>query len=263
MLFSYIVSNLTTHDAMDAEFLALAKASLSELELPKLVQQAARDLDAHGYAVIPSLASAALRTRWIDAYWETLGAMTNGAISRNDVQSHKKINNLKGIVQEPCELSHARFAWEVRVFCRVAFAHLYGDCHLATSIDRLCYYYRPDSANNMPERRAKGPWLHTDQSPLRKGRWWVQAFLDLLGTGELDGGLLVAAGTHQRHAAILNACGQGAVRDDWYKLTDVDRALCAQKKLISRELTKVVCPPGSLVLWDSRTLHQNTPPRYA
>lgn len=224
----------------------------------KIIEQ----LETCGYAVLPDVASSELCKRWIDGYWKTIERVFMGRVRRDDPKTHKDIPNLKGIIQEPCEFSHDWWAWEIRVHMARIFAELYGDPELATSMDRVCYYPSPDPENGVPVRRVKGPWLHTDQAQNKIGLRWIQGFLDLLGTGSLDGGLVVIPKSHLHHQDILDGCSLSAKEKntDWYKFTE-DQLAWLQKQPYYNTPIKVQCPPGSMVLWDSRTLHQNTPPQ--
>jgi hypothetical protein len=226
------------------------------------IEQALVDLHERGWAVVPGVMSPEACARAQDELWKTIEAVTLGRVQRAKPATWSNpakggLRTLHGIVQEPESLYHCKAVWEVRAAAAPAFARLYGDDDLATSMDRLCIYPAPDPANGIRVARA-GPWLHTDQSPLREGLACVQGFVDLLGTGELDGGLVVVDRSHKAHQSLLldEFKVKGDIAKDWYKFTDEEAAVISTRF----KTIKVTCPPGSAVIWDSRTFHQNTPP---
>jgi hypothetical protein len=84
----------------------------------------------------------------------------------------------------------------------------------------------------------------------------VQGFVDLLGTGEHDGGLVVAKGSHRYHLQLLKERFGITTKENWVPLSQEQQ----QYVRSVYEIKKVTCARGSLVLWDSRLLHENKPP---
>ena len=68
---------------------------------------------------------------------------------------------------------------------------------------------------------------------------------------------MVYEGSHKFHREF-NEHFQINNRDDWYKLrTDEEEQFFVDMGCVAR---KIICPPGSLVLWDSRTIHCGSNP---
>ncbi len=131
-----------------------------------------------------------------------------------------------------------------RLLCLPAFAALFGTGDLLCSFDRFNIMVRGDEVP---------PWLHTDQSGKLEGANCVQGYLDVHGTGPDDAGLVVCERSHLAHREMLTEWG--AMRDSHWYLLKKPEAEAARARFATQ---KVQCPPGSLVLWDSRTLHENT-----
>ena len=221
------------------------------------VAQAARDLEEHGWAVIPDVLAPALATSILNDVWATLEAVSRGRVQRANPSTWRGqdfFKTMKGILMEPSNIYHAAPVWRARQEVAPYFAHLYGDANLGTSFDRINIFPAPSAVGGRVQR--VGPWLHTDQTPLRNGRLCVQGFIDFLGTGADDAGLIVADKSHLQHHDLLYKTWRIKEAKNWYKFTDDQRAYIEAHF----ELKKVHCPPRSLVLWDSRTFHQNTPP---
>lgn len=225
--------------------------------------QAVADLGTKGYAVIPGCLTPEDAQRIYSELWDTIEGITASTLQplrRTQTAVDIDANGLpgmRGIVMEPSELSHAKPVWDARKASGPYFAALWCTGDLISSFDRV--NVMPAVPLDCPPKRVPkvGQWMHTDQTSLREGLMCVQGFVDLLGTGPLDGGLVVAEGSHLHHRRLLYDSWGVYEPDDWYKLTDAQRAHVDA----NFSIVKVECPPGSLVLWDSRTFHQNTPPQ--
>jgi len=233
------------------------------------VQQAVLDLAEKGWAVIPGVLSAEACDQIERDTW---AAMFHVAGVRRDTPSTwVPLMRIHGIVQAPESLYHCKPVWEARKAVAPYFAELYQDGELASSFDRICVYPEPGARHT-----KSGAWLHTDQSPLRDEERpaCIQGFVDLRGTGPLDGGLVVADKSHLAHRRLLleefkiqdavnikadtgKHTKKNNIAKDWYKFTDQEEAYIYKHFNVH----KVECPRGSLVIWDSKTIHQNTPPK--
>jgi hypothetical protein len=143
-------------------------------------------------------------------------------------------------------VAHSSVAWKARIKTLPFWAALWGTGDLLCSFDRV---------NAASSNRSSGPWLHTDQSGQVDGLACVQGFLDVNGTCEEDGGLRVAVGSHKAHFDLLNRWGK-VKKNHWYLLRPEERDYVLQ----FYPPKKVLCKPGSLILWDSRTFHDNISP---
>jgi hypothetical protein len=230
--------------------------TVTGIQLERL-EAAARQLAEDGYAVVPGVLSAHDCSYLYAGLWAAVESLTSEQatpVRRSDPATHRGDafpRQIKGIIEEPPALSHCEAVWEARKAAAPYFARLHGTPALASSFDRV---------NMMPApTREPVPrnWMHTDQTPLLNGLHSIQGFIDLRGTGPNDGGLVVAVKSHKQHHALLY--GQWGIEEgaNWVKFDDAQRAYIDEHF----EVVKVECAPGSLVLWDSRTFHQNTPPK--
>lgn len=220
---------------------------------------AAERLCRDGYAVIPGVVSPADCARLESLLWDAVESVTSKQatpVLRNDPSTHRGdtfLPVMHGIITEPCELSHCAAAWEARKAAAPYFAHLHGTRQLLASFDRI--NMMPAPGNRAPVLRN---WMHTDQTPLLDGLHSIQGFIDLKGTGPDDGGLIVADKSHlAHHQLLLGEFGITADTKNWVRFSAEQRAVIEERFA----LTKVLCEPGSLVLWDSRVFHENNPPR--
>jgi hypothetical protein len=201
-----------------------------------------------GYAVVPGVLS--------DAECEAVFAKVKVFFAAHGVdlsaRNAPKYPNIHGIVQH-MGVGHSQAVWDVRLNQRVqdVFARLYGTNDLLVSFDGLCVM--------QPWRRfGTKSWLHFDQGPRRQGRHCIQGYVNILDSSDAtSGSLSVVPGSHLKHADFWRRFPDAAAKagsNDWYKLANDE-----QRSFFDGEAVRVHGPRGSLVLWDSRTLHQNMP----
>ena len=116
------------------------------------------------------------------------------------------------------------------------------DCEeLIVSFDGSCYVPKSETRDNKV-------WTHTDQAPNNNKFSCVQSFMTLTENRERT--LIVYEGTHKLHKKYFEDRGISHNKN-WQKIE-----LDYLKEIRDRKRVLYV-KPGSLVLWDSRTFHQN------
>ena len=95
-------------------------------------------------------------------------------------------------------------------------------------------------------------WLHTDQSYLRNDFECVQGWINAYDTNEGDATLVVLEGSHKYHSDFAKEFEETSP-DDWFLLNQEQIKWYIDGKKCVKKMIK--CPAGSLVLWDSRTIH--------
>tara|TARA_Y100000389_G_scaffold162170_1_gene164851 strand:+ start:4332 stop:5213 length:882 start_codon:yes stop_codon:yes gene_type:complete len=157
---------------------------------------------------------------------------------------HKKISP-HGI-HKTWEAGHTDFAWGIRTHPNVLkiFKDLWGvqdDKELAVSYDGSCYIPKDHTGKD-------NVWTHTDQAPDQKGIHCYQGLVSLTDNKERT--LVVYEGTHLEHEKYFrdrNITGSSR----WNKIELSYLNNIKDKKRV------LEVPAGSLVLWESRTFHQN------
>ena len=105
-----------------------------------------------------------------------------------------------------------------------------------------------------PEVTNKGwgkTWYHTDQSYTRNDFECIQSWITGLDVNDGDATLGFMEGSNNYHEAFRKKYGITST-SDWYKLDSVEEKFyrdngCSYKR--------IKCPRGSMVFWDSRTIH--------
>lgn len=194
------------------------------------------DLERDGYVVIPNVFNQDEITEYIDEFNLWLYHV-------KDLESlHEKID-FHGIFKHH-EVGHQRFAWLARTNPKIIqiFKQLWETDELVTSFDGCCYY----SYDHYEEPRY---WTHSDQSQTKIGRHCLQSFISL--TDNCERTLIVYRGSHKLHREyfkeyeIENLSDWNIIKEEYIERLEDTKEYLEIKK-------------GSLVIWDSRTFHQNT-----
>jgi len=149
-------------------------------------------------------------------------------------------------------IGQSDFLWNIRSNRQVkrVFAHIWNDQNLLVSFDG-CGVFRDWRYN--PTWKTNGGWNHVDQNPkLKPDQCCVQGFVSLTDQSEKTGGLIVYPGTNLRFTELSDVTKNSY---DFVKVTDTHPIMNQ-----GQTLGKLVhCRAGDLVLWDSRTVHCNSP----
>jgi hypothetical protein len=214
-------------------------------------------LQEHGYAVYKDVASPDEITRAHDLFWDFIEGLgnnikrTNPNTWHNDAwpQSHKN-----GAIAGH-SVGHSSFLWYCRdlVHIRTIFARLWNDSRLLVSFDGGGAF-RPTSFE--PQWRTTGGWYHFDQNGSKKfGLHCYQGLLNLIEAGESRGGLVVVPGSHLWHEEFfVRRPNSGRNQGDFIRISPKEIA-----EHTSESPIKICCEAGDFIVWDSRTVHCNTP----
>mmetsp|Transcript_16352 Transcript_16352/g.41876 ORF Transcript_16352/g.41876 Transcript_16352/m.41876 type:complete len:328 (+) Transcript_16352:201-1184(+) len=214
-------------------------------------------LDKEGYVVLRGLSAEevgeARALLW--DYWEAL----DDRISRTDASTWGRMDAFMhkdtGIVNS-YGIGQSQLLWYVRGkdTVRQAFEGIWDTKELITSFDGGGMF-RPWSVN--PAWKTSGGWFHADQSLKRKGRVCVQGLVSLYDQTAATGGLTVVPGSQAQHQdfcrATLTGLSLNYIKNDFVPIP----ARVWVKHGFQPKL--VCCSAGDLVLWDSRTVHCNSP----
>lgn len=158
-------------------------------------------------------------------------------------------NPTNGICHE-MGIGQSDYAWFIRSRPKIkeTFSILWENDDLISSFDG-CGLFRPWKYKK--SWRTKGGWMHIDQSNrTEQGFCCVQGLVNLYDCTEYTGGLTVIPGSHHYHDDI---CDRNPNHGNYVPIQENDEIL----ELTNHKL--VACKAGDLCLWDSRTVHCNTP----
>ena len=197
--------------------------------------KAKRDLALNGYAIIENVISAeqVATAKEYFANWLTANPELKAKHRKNDPHGIFKYG----------QVGHQRHAWYLRTLAEVQlpFRVLWETGTLTTGFDGSCWI--PSDFNGKDKI-----WTHTDQAPDTKGLACVQGFVALTSNAERT--LVVYEKSHLLHESYMrekNITG----KKNWQLIEHEYLARIADTKRVLQ------ISAGSLVLWDSRTFHQN------
>lgn len=164
---------------------------------------------------------------------------------RSTIPNHAKIHaaiDPHGIYKFH-QVGHQRFAWYIRTqpAVQAIFKQLWNTDRLIVSFDGSCYI-------DHTVTKKDTIWTHTDQAPANTGLRCYQGFVAL--TTNIERTLVVYEGSHKYHEAYFKHQGNTSTKN-WCK---IDHETLHKMAPLKRVLA---VPAGALVLWDSRTFHQN------
>ena len=193
-------------------------------------------LQQDGYVVIPDVYTQSEIDEYKKEFFDWYNNVDNLIEFHDDVDNH-------GIFKYH-QVGHQRFAWLARTNDKIIniFKTLWDTDELVTSFDGCCYY--PDDYIDTPKY-----WTHTDQSSKKHGLYCYQSFLSITDNSQRT--LIVYKGSHHLHQDYFNSMGIDS-ESDWN--------IIDQNYLEKIGHTKQILDvkKGDLVIWDSRTFHQNT-----
>ena len=145
------------------------------------------------------------------------------------------------------QVGHQEFAWYLRTLPQIIniFANIWNTNvdNLVCSFDGCCYIKENDNKLNTK------CWTHTDQAPKSNGFKCIQGFISL--TDNTHNSFVVYEGSHLLHESYFKEINKSDDSKNWHLINlDYLNTINDKKNILH-------VPAGSLVLWDSRTFHQN------
>ena len=133
---------------------------------------------------------------------------------------------------------HSDSNWHMRLnsCARHAFSAIYETTDLVTSFDGISLF--------LSEKQRSTSWLHQDQRP-EDYRLSVQAILNILPCDEFDAGFVCVPRSHTEYVPPM-----AQSKSDWMMLPKDDPN--------QKRACKILTPPRSLILFNSKTIHANT-----
>jgi len=193
------------------------------------------ELNTKGYCVIENVLNSDEINTAKQQLYEWQKTIPNHDKFHNDMDPHGiyKFHNA----------GHTQHAWELRLNEKVQsiYEYMWKTKELVVSFDGACYI--PKSC-----RKRDNIWTHTDQAPSNPHRCY-QGFVALTSNEERT--LVVYEGSHHYHSEYFQEHGCKDEKSNWQRINyDVLESMAESKRILK-------VPAGSLVLWDSRTFHQN------
>ena len=170
--------------------------------------------------------------------------------------SYKQLYPQHSMLLKHWSIGHAQFIWNLRTNNKIIepFEKIWNVSKedLLVSFDGVSFHMPPEITGFGWAEKQDKAWLHTDQSYLRNNRECVQGWVNAYDTNEGDATLIILEGSHKYHGDFAKEFDEKSP-DDWVLLNQAQIKWYTDSKKCVKKMIK--CPAGSLVLWDSRTIH--------
>ena len=220
-------------------------------------------INKYGVAIIPKLLDEKECENIVSGFWDFFEYITqkwDKPISRNNKETWEQIYNLypkHSMLFQNWSIGQSQVCWDVRQNEKIieVFEKIWN-----CKKEDLLVSFDGSSFNLPPELTKKGwqknTWFHSDQSYTRNDFECIQSWVTGLDVNEGDATLAIMESSNNYHKEFLKKYNI-TDKSDWYKLTEEQELFYLNKGC---NYKKIMCPKGSLVLWDSRTIHCGTEP---
>ena len=212
-----------------------------------------------GVAIIPGLLDNNECDNMVSGMWDTLEHWTQNweiQIRRDNPESWRGIRDLfpkHSMLIQQYGLGQAQFIWNLRENPKSIeiFAKIWN-CKkedLLVSFDGASFHMPPE-VTKIGWLRNK--WYHTDQSYTRNDFECIQSWVTGFDVNEGDATLGFYEKSHLYHKDFAKRFNM-TDKDNWFKLENEEQIEFYKEKGCVERAIK--CPRGSMVFWDSRTIH--------
>lgn len=223
-------------------------------------------LNNYGVAIIPNILDNKECEEMKNGMWDYLEHITlhmTMPIKRNDSNTWKTFKELypkHSMLLQLWSVGHAQFIWNLRTNLKVIqpFEKIWKTKaeDLLVSFDGASFHFPPETTNFGWVNSDKS-WIHCDQSFLRNDFECVQSWINAYDTNEGDATITILEGSNKYHGDFAKHF-KPTNTADWYLLNQEELDWYIKTKKCVK--TNIKCPAGSMVLWDSRTIHCGVEP---
>ncbi len=233
------------------------------------LQEVQTSLNNYGVAIVPNILSYQECQEMINLMWNYLEHITQRfeiPMNRNNINTWKEFKKLypsHSMLLQRWGIGQSEFVWYLRQKPQILaiFAAIWNTTpeQLLVSFDGAAFHFPPEVTQS---GYLKKTWLHSDQCFLRNDFECIQSWVTAYPVNAGDATLNFLEGSNKYHKAFRDFKGKEyepifKKGGDWYKLEKQDE-LDFYMKTCNCPSKFIACPAGSLVLWDSRTIHCGT-----
>ena len=216
-------------------------------------------IEKYGVAIVPNVLNDRECADILSGMWDFFEHITQKwekPISRSDKTTWRSIYSLypmHSMLFQHWNIGQAQVSWNVRQNAKIVdiFSHFWKckNEELLVSFDGLSFNIPPEVTNRGWNRN--NTWYHSDQCFKRNNLECIQSWVTGLDVEDGDATLAFYEGSHKYHKECAEKLNIES-KVDWYKLNKDEERFYIDKGC---EKKKIKCPKGSIVLWDSRTIH--------
>lgn len=232
------------------------------------IENVKQTLDQFGVAILPEVLDEKECQQMVDDMWNYLEWLTSDmeVPIRRDVsetwREYRKLYPKHSMLLQHWSIGHCQMQWRLRQNPKIysIFASIYDISaeDLLSSFDGASFHFPPEVTGLGWYRNVDTSlWMHTDQSYTRNGLECIQSWVTANEVDQGDATLVILEGSHRYHKDFAKQF-EVSNKEDWYKLNEQEMTFYMEEKGCAKRHIK--CPAGSVVLWDSRTIHMGTEP---
>lgn len=218
-----------------------------------------KTLDKYGVAIIPQVLNKQECENMLSGIWdyfEHISVNWNTPIKRDNIKSYLELYKLfpsHSMLYQFWNIGHSQVSWDIRQNTKIIdiWKYIYN-CEaeeLLSSFDGLSFNLPPEITKRGWYRNNN--WLHCDQSFTRNNLETIQSWVTALDVNKDDATLTLLESSNKFHKYFKEEF-QIDDRRDWYKLDNDEHEFYLNNDC---KQVEIICPAGSLVFWDSRTIH--------
>lgn len=220
-----------------------------------------KTIDKYGVGIITNVLNEKEINNMRNGMWDYLEHITQKfelPIDRDNSKTWKEYLKLfpkHSMLLQQFQIGHAQFCWDIRQNPKIVniFSKIWDTPgnELLTSFDGASFHFPPEETNRGWHRNI---WYHTDQSYFNPEFKCIQSWVTAYDIEDQDATLAFVEGSNKYHKEFKEHFN---VQDktNWYKLSDKELLFYKEKGCVEK---RIKCPAGSMVFWDSRTIHCGT-----
>lgn len=223
-------------------------------------------LDTYGVAIVPNILNKTECDNMKEGMWNYLEHITANMelpIDRTNPNSWKTFKELyprHSMLLQSWAVGHSQLVWDLRTNPNVIapFEKIWETKaeDLLVSFDGAAFHFPPETTNFGWATHSRS-MIHCDQSFMNNDFECVQSWVNAYDTNEGDATITVLEGSNKYHKDFATHF-KPTKTDDWHILNDEE--LNWYQNIKNCRKVNITCPAGSMVLWDSRTIHAGTEP---
>lgn len=221
-------------------------------------------LEKDGVQVVKNILSKEEVQKLQNMMWEWLNFKTkhfSNPVVKDDHKTYKTLFDLypkHGMLFQHWDFGHNPISWYLRQHEKVIneFKKIWNTDDLLTSFDGISVSLPCEITKRGWNRDNE--WFHSDQCYKRNNFECVQGFVNIFDVNFGDATLRFLRGSHALHSQFQSTFN---ITDssDWHRLNEQEKKFYIDILGPESDIC-VKSPAGSLVLWDSRTVHQGMEP---
>jgi ectoine hydroxylase-related dioxygenase (phytanoyl-CoA dioxygenase family) len=218
-----------------------------------------KTINTYGVAIIPNVLNEEECNAIVNGIWDFFEHITQDwttPIKRDNQRSWNEFYKLfpsHSMLVQHWGIGHSQISWDLRQNEKIVeiFSQFWKckPSDLLVSFDGLSFNLPPEITKRGWNKN--NTWYHSDQTYTDNDFKCIQSWVTGLDVNDGDATLSIMEGSNKYHKEFAEKF-QVTDKKNWYKLSREQEEFYFEKGC---HYKNIMCPKGSLVFWDSRTIH--------